>query len=83
MKKDLENLIETFLKHLRFEVNSSLHTVRNYESDLRQFKDFFSKTDPDGNKVVIPFEDIDHQCRDQREEGEEQVDAEGDRGGGL
>jgi len=60
MKKDLENLIETFLKHLRFEVNSSLHTVRNYESDLRQFKDFFSKTDPDGNKVVIPFEDIDH-----------------------
>ena len=39
MASPLSGLIEKFLKHLQYERNASPHTLRNYESDLRQFLD--------------------------------------------
>src|SRR5712691_1699609 len=36
----LDHLLTQFLDHLRYERNVSAHTLRNYESDLRQFIDY-------------------------------------------
>lgn len=36
----LNESIEEFLKHLQYERNMSPHTLRNYASDLRQFRDY-------------------------------------------
>jgi len=33
----MEQLLDQFLEHLRYERNVSSHTVRNYQSDLEQF----------------------------------------------
>jgi integrase/recombinase XerC len=38
----LESYLEQFLQHLRYERNVSDHTLRNYSSDLDQFRDFLS-----------------------------------------
>src|SRR2546429_3254360 len=38
----LEQLLTQFLDHLRYERNVSAHTLRNYESDLRQFIDYLA-----------------------------------------
>ena len=53
----LEELLQQFLQHMRYERNVSPHTLRNYSSDLEQFRDFLlSKA-----KVQdIPVKDIDH-----------------------
>ena len=44
----LDQLLTQFLDHLRYERNVSAHTLRNYESDLRQFFDYLvpSKEEP-------------------------------------
>ncbi len=39
----MDELIETFLDYLRYERHSSPHTVRNYRSDLIQFRDFIAE----------------------------------------
>src|SRR5437879_13710370 len=46
----LDALLTQFLDHLRYERNVSAHTLRNYESDLRQFIDYLvpSKAEPAG-----------------------------------
>src|SRR5947209_9139926 len=36
----LDQLLTQFLDHLRYERNVSAHTLRNYESDLKQFFDY-------------------------------------------
>ena len=36
----MENAVRDFLRHLRVEKNYSIHTLRNYRSDLRQFAEF-------------------------------------------
>ena len=36
----LNDLSTQFLDHLRYERNVSVHTLRNYESDLQQFIDY-------------------------------------------
>jgi integrase/recombinase XerC len=36
----VENALQDFLRHLKVERNYSIHTLRNYESDLRQFSKF-------------------------------------------
>lgn len=47
-KSELETQIGLYLDHLRRE-NASAHTLRNYESDLMQFLDYFSReTEPPG-----------------------------------
>src|SRR5207253_8525311 len=38
----MQNLIEQFLEHLRYERNVSTHTLRNYSSDLEQFLQFLT-----------------------------------------
>jgi integrase/recombinase XerC len=42
---ELEKTIGLYLAHLRRE-NASPHTLRNYESDLTQFLEYFSRTGP-------------------------------------
>jgi len=46
-----------FLDHLRYERNVSAHTLRNYESDLRQF---FAHLSPPDEKTAPALNQIDH-----------------------
>jgi integrase/recombinase XerC len=53
----LEEYLQQFLQHLRYERNVSQHTLRNYSSDLEQFRDYLltkSKT------TDIPVSEIDY-----------------------
>lgn len=53
----LESYLQQFLQHLRYERNVSDHTLRNYSSDLEQFRDFLlSKS----KAADVPLADIDH-----------------------
>jgi integrase/recombinase XerC len=53
----LEELLKQFFQHLRYERNVSTHTLRNYSSDLEQFRDYlFTK----GRVSDIPVSEIDH-----------------------
>ena len=59
----LNQLLTQFLDHLRYERNVSTHTLRNYESDLRQFIDYLAPGDeskPARKKPEPPIEQIDH-----------------------
>lgn len=42
----LDQLLTQFLDHLRYERNVSVHTLRNYESDLLQFFAYLAPVDP-------------------------------------
>ena len=42
----MDELIERYMQYLRYERNASPHTVRNYQSDLRQFRDFLLQGQP-------------------------------------
>jgi integrase/recombinase XerC len=50
----MEQLIEQFLEHLRYERNVSAHTLRNYSSDLEQFLEHLAPTDPKSGKRTPP-----------------------------
>ncbi len=52
----LQNLIGQFVDHLRHERNASPHTLRNYESDLGQFRDYLRSIE---NRDDIHIKDID------------------------
>ena len=52
-------LCTPFLDHLRYERNVSAHTVRNYESDLRQFFEYLAPTE-DGKHNGPRISQIDH-----------------------
>jgi integrase/recombinase XerC len=57
----MEQFIEQFLEHLRYERNVSSHTLRNYSSDLEQFLDFLAPADPTTGKRTTPeVSSIDH-----------------------
>jgi len=57
----LDQLLTQFLDHLRYERNVSAHTLRNYESDLRQFFDHLAPADPNNGKRKEPgIAQIDH-----------------------
>ncbi len=53
MSLTLASWIEQYLTHLRFERDASLHTVRNYASDLYQFH-YFLTHDPSGEPRPQP-----------------------------
>jgi len=53
----MEQLIEQFLEHLRYERNVSAHTLRNYASDLEQFTYFLA---PDRKTKLPDVAEIDH-----------------------
>src|SRR5215475_4894265 len=52
----MHDLIEQFLQHLRYERNVSTHTLRNYSSDLEQFRDYLLTK---GRVSDIPVSEID------------------------
>jgi len=52
----MKDTIERFLRHLRHARNASPHTLRNYQSDLEQFRDYLT---PPGAKPK-PLAKIDH-----------------------
>src|ERR1035437_8761863 len=43
----MDDLIERYISYLRYERNASPHTIRNYQSDLLQFRDYLKEGDPD------------------------------------
>ncbi len=53
----LEEYLQQFLQHLRYERNVSVHTLRNYSSDLEQFRDYLYLK---GKVSDIPVSEIDH-----------------------
>lgn len=56
----MQNYIDDFMKHLKYERNSSEHTLRNYESDLAQFYDHIAPPDDKGNRREVNLPEIDH-----------------------
>lgn len=53
----LEEYLKQFLQHLKYERNVSTHTLRNYSSDLEQFRDWLVAAGRTGD---IPVSEIDH-----------------------
>ena len=53
----LEEYLNQFLQHLRYERNVSTHTLRNYSSDLLQFREHLLLKGGTGD---IPVAEIDH-----------------------
>ena len=53
----LEEYLQQFFQHLRYERNVSTHTLRNYSSDLEQFRDYLLLK---GKVSDIPVSEIDH-----------------------
>jgi len=56
----MKALIDKFLEHLRIERNASAHTIRNYASDLEQFRNFLLSAhfQGDGKKRKVSVEKI-------------------------
>ena len=52
----LNDLLAKFLEHLRYERSLSVHTLRNYASDLDQFKEYLFKIE---KRSDIPVAEID------------------------
>jgi integrase/recombinase XerC len=53
----LEEYFQQFFEHLRYERNVSQHTLRNYASDLGQFRKFLFSID---KRAEFPAAEIDH-----------------------
>ena len=45
----MDELLTRYLNYLRFERNASPHTIRSYESDLLQFRDYLAGGDAEGS----------------------------------
>jgi integrase/recombinase XerC len=57
----IEQLLEQFFEHLRYERNVSEHTLRNYASDLEQFYNYIAPPDPEtGARREVDIKHIDH-----------------------
>lgn len=56
----MQKQIDDFMQHLKYEKNSSAHTLRNYESDLVQFYDYVAPPAKTGERRAVNVRDIDH-----------------------
>lgn len=58
----IEQLLEQFFEHLRYERNVSEHTLRNYASDLEQFYNYIAPPDAHnaGARREVDVKQIDH-----------------------
>lgn len=57
----MEQLLDQFLEHLRYERNVSAHTLRNYKSDLEQFLSYLSPLNTKNSARQYPeIGQIDH-----------------------
>lgn len=56
----MENLVDQFIEHLRYERNVSSHTLRNYQSDLEQFMDHLAPAQQNGKRKSPEVKEIDH-----------------------
>jgi integrase/recombinase XerC len=43
----MDELIDRYVRYLQYERNASPHTIRNYRSDLLQFRDYLTRERPD------------------------------------
>jgi integrase/recombinase XerC len=56
----MQNYIDDFLKHLKYERNASPHTLRNYEIDLVQFYDHVAPPDKEGKRREVNIRALDN-----------------------
>lgn len=56
----MQEYIDRFGDHLRYERNVSEHTLRNYMSDLEQFHDYLCPADTRGKRPNIDIKQVDH-----------------------
>ncbi len=56
----MQNYIDDFMQHLKYERNVSEHTLRNYGSDLEQFYDYIAPSNSDGERRVVDIRAIDN-----------------------
>lgn len=56
----MQEYIDRFADHLKYERNVSEHTLRNYISDLRQFQDYLCPIDASGNRREVDIRQVDH-----------------------
>lgn len=56
----MQNYLDDFLKHLKYERNLSEHTLRNYESDLVQFYDFIAPPNQEGERRAVDIHALDN-----------------------
>ena len=52
----MDELIERYVNYLQHERNASPHTIRNYRSDLVQFRDFLARGKPDARVEVASID---------------------------
>ena len=56
----MQEYLDKFEEHLKYERNVSEHTLRNYMSDLRQFQDYLCPVLADGTRRPVEIQQIDH-----------------------
>src|SRR6185503_10483764 len=56
----MQQLVEQFLEHLRYERNVSAHTLRNYRIDLEQFLAHLAGPESNKRRATPSVEEIDH-----------------------
>lgn len=57
---NLNIAIQQFLKYLQYEKNASVHTRRNYQSDLEQFYGYLTPPEADGTRAEFPIANLDN-----------------------
>lgn len=56
----MQEYLDRFEEHLKYERNVSEHTLRNYMSDLKQFHDYLCPVEPSGKRREIDIHHVDH-----------------------